>query len=333
MRLTELWFLLVLALPAAAGAQTLDAIRAAKHMQCGTVQAADDWNGQDTHGDLSALGGEVCRAVATAILGVDAVTIHTYPAEPELLAALQSGAVQLAVGISPSATVAMRSGVGFGPPVYFDSVRALVAKSAGITGLDGLRDKLICAMNLSEPQRMLQEVMAARGIAYGLQAHSEQGEMDAAIAVRRCTAGVAMESRLADSRADFPAAAPEFVFLPERIGIAPVVPAYRHGDQAFGLLVGATVSALLEAEALGVSADNVAAAENRRDLRTERLVGHDFAIAQALGLAHDWAARVIAATGNYGEVFQRTLGKPYHLDRGLNALWTEGGLMYPNPLY
>jgi hypothetical protein len=64
----------------------------------------------------------------------------------------------------------------------------------------------------------------------------------------------------------------------------------------------------------------------------EQLLGHDFATAQALGLAHDWAAKVIAATGNYGEIFQRTTGKPYHLDRGLNALWTAGGVMHPLPM-
>lgn len=92
------------------------------------------------------------------------------------------------------------------------------------------------------------------------------------------------------------------------------------------------VSALIEAEALEITQDNVAAAMKRQDLRAEQLLGHDFATAQALGLAHDWAAKVITATGNYGEIFQRTTGGPYHLDRGLNALWTQGGLMHPLPM-
>ena len=77
---------------------------------------------------------------------------------------------------------------------------------------------------------------------------------------------------------------------------------------------------------------NVAEADKREDMRADQLLGHDFATAQALGLTHDWAAKVIAATGNYGEIFDQTTGKPYQLERGVNALWTEGGLMAPMPM-
>jgi general L-amino acid transport system substrate-binding protein len=112
-----------------AQAQTLAAVRAAHHLTCGTVQGADDWNGQDVHGDLSALGAEICRAVAVAILGAqDGLTIQAFPAEPEALDALKSGTVQLAIGISPSASTAVQYSVGFGPPVYYDSQRIMVAK-------------------------------------------------------------------------------------------------------------------------------------------------------------------------------------------------------------
>jgi general L-amino acid transport system substrate-binding protein len=183
------------------------------------------------------------------------------------------------------------------------------------------------------PERILRDEMTARGIKYALAAHSEQGEMDAALAVRHCVAGTGMESRLAQSRANFHALTSDFVFVPERLTINPVVPAYRYGDQTFGLIVERTISALLEAEALGIAQQTVAEAVRREDMRAEQLLGRDFAIAQALGLAHDWAAKVIAATGNYGEIFQRTTGKPYHLERGLNALWSDGGLMVPMPMH
>jgi general L-amino acid transport system substrate-binding protein len=314
-------------------AQTLQSIRAAHHLECGTVAGTDDWNGEDVHGNLSALEAEVCRAVAAAIFGDAAsLTIEVFPAEPEALDALKAGTIQLAVGISPSAATATQFGVGFGPPVFYDSQRLLVSKRSGITELSGLRDKLICALDMSPPERTLRDEMTARGIPYALMAHSEQGEMDAAVAVRRCEAGTGMESRLAQSRANFHALTSDFVFLPERFGLNPIVPAYRHGDQKLGLLIDWTVSALIEAEALGITQGNVAAALEREDMRAEQLLGHDFATAQALGLAHDWAAKVIAATGNYGEIFQRTTGGPYQLDRGLNALWTEGGLMHPLPM-
>ena len=302
-------------------------------MECGTVQGVDDWNGEDVHGNLSALEAEVCRAVAIAIFGdAGSLTIQTFPAEPEALNALKAGAIQLAVGISPSTSTATHFGLGFGPPIFYDSQRLLVSKQSGIAELASLRDKLICALDMSPPERVLRDEMTARGVPYALQAHSEQGEMDAAIAVRRCDAGTGMESRLAQSRANFHAFTSDFVFLPERFGLDPIVPAYRYGDQKLALVVDWTVSALIEAEALGITQHNVAAALERDDMRAEQLLGHDFATAHALGLAHDWAAKVIAATGNYGEIFQRTTGGPYHLDRGLNALWTEGGLMRPLPM-
>jgi general L-amino acid transport system substrate-binding protein len=323
----------LMALASAVHAQTLDSIRATHHMECGIILAADDWNGEDVHGNLSALGAEVCRAVDVAIFGnADNLTIQAFPAELEALNALKAGAIQLAIGISPSASTAMHFGVGFGPPVFYDSQRLLVSRQSGITELAGLRDKLICALDMSPPERVLRDEMTARGIPYGLMAHSEQGEMDAAVAVRRCDAGTGMESRLAQSRANFHAWTSNFVFLPERLGLDPVVPAYRYGDEKLALVVDWTVSALIEAEALGITQGNVAAAAERQDMRAEQLLGHDFATAQALGLAHDWAAKVVAATGNYGEIFQRTTGGPYHLDRGLNALWTEGGLMRPMPM-
>src|SRR5580692_4357639 len=314
-------------------AQTLESLRATHHMECGTVLGADDWNGEDVHGNLSALEAEVCRAVAVAIFGdAGSLTIQAFPAEPEALSALKAGTIQLATGISPSATTAVQFGIGFGPPIFYDSQRLMVSKLSGITELAGLRDKLICALDISPPERVLRDEMTARGIPYGLMAHSEQGEMDAAVAVRRCDAGTAMESRLAQSRANFHALISDFVFLPERFGLDPIVSAFCHGDQKFGLVIDWVVSALIEAEALGITKGNLAAALERDDMRAEQLLGHDFATAQALGLAHDWAAKVIAATGNYGEIFQRTTGGPYHLDRGLNALWTEGGLMRPLPM-
>jgi general L-amino acid transport system substrate-binding protein len=323
----------LLSLCGVAQAQTLAAVRAAGHLTCGTVQGIDDWNGEDIHGNLSALGGEICRAVAIAILGTEnGLATTVFPAEPEALGALKAGTIELAVGISPSTSTAIRYGVGFGPAVFYDSQRIMVAKQSGITDLSGLRDQLICALDMTPPERTLRDEMTARGINYGLMTHSEQGELDAAVAVHRCAADTAMETRLAQSRANFHARTSDFVFLPERFALSPVVPAYHYGDQTFGLIVDWTVSALIEAEALGITQQNVAEAMKRNDMRTEQLLGHDFATAQSLGIRRDWVVKVIAATGNYGEIFQRTIGRPYNLDRGLNALWTKGGLMRPLPM-
>jgi len=328
------WMMIAGLLWSSAGqAQGLDAVRSSHHLACGTVAGEDDWRGGEVHGDLSGLGEQICRAVSVAILGDDkGLDLQEFPAELEALQALKSGKIQLAVGLSPSVASAVQFGLRFGPVVFYDSQRILVSKQSGITKLTDLRDQLICAMDLSQPETTLREVMTARGIPYALMTHSEQGEMDAAIAVRRCAAGTGMESRLAQSRAHFHAFTRDFVFLPDRLSLEPVVAAYPNVDPTFGLIVDWTVYALVEAEALGITQANIATRGAVGDTRTNQLMGRDFATAQALGLAHDWAAKVIAATGNYGEIFDRTLGKPYMLDRGPNALWTAGGLMRPMPM-
>ncbi len=311
----------------------IPAIHDAGRLVCGTVEPVDDWDGQSEHGDLSSLSSAFCEAVATAVMGVKAPTeIVRFPAEAEALQALKAGQVHLVVGLSPSADAAMQNNVTFGRPVFYDTQRFLVPATARFKGVPDLRGNLICAMNNTPSEQRLRDYMTERKVAYGLQAHSEQGEMDASVAVAHCAAGSALESRLAESRADYPANAPEFVFLPERFGLEPVAPAYRSGDSRFALLVDTTLSALLEAENLGITQANVHEAVKRTDLAARRLLGSDRSAGQALGLPADWAVPVLAAVGNYGELYSRTVGKTYHLERGPNALWTAGGLMSPLPL-
>lgn len=319
--------------PSADSPSIISAIHGAGRFICGVVEPVDDWDGRGEHGNLASLGTAFCEAVAVVVLGRNApVEVVSFPAETEAFEALKTHRVHLVAGLSPSAEAAMQYGVSFGRPFFFDTQRFLVPASAGRKSVASLRDNLICAMNNSPSEERLHDYMATQGIAYGLQAHSEQGEMDASVAVAHCAAGSALESRLAESRADFPANAPEFVFLPERFGLDPVVPAFLAGDQRFSLLVDMTLSALVEAEALGITQGNAQASTHRTDLRARRLTGADRSVGQALALPPDWAVPVLLAVGNYGEMYARTLGKAYHLERGPNALWLNGGLMAPSPL-
>ena len=313
---------------------TLAAIRASGKLDCAVVAPLEDWNGVDIHGDLSVFESELCRGLATAVLGDPGkAAIHSFPGEPETVGALRAGEVQVAIGLSPSTSVAVAHGLAFGRPVFFDTVRLLTHKDSGIHDAAGLKDRLVCAMDLSFAEVTLQDEMRARGIAVAIQSHSEQGENDAAIAVARCNAGAGMESRLAASRARFHGFTPNFVFLPERWGLSPMVVATRSDDPLWSLAVDDVVDALIVAESLGVTQANVAQAGTREDIGARELTGRDIAIPRAFGLSRDWAIRAVAAVGNYGEIFDRTIGRPYHLDRGLNALWSEGGLMAPDPLH
>ena len=313
---------------------TLGAIRASGRLDCAVVAPLEDWNGVNIHGDLSAFETEICRGVAASVLGDPGkAAVKVFPGEPEAILALRSGQVQLGVGLSPSTAVAVAHGIAFGRPAYFDSVRLLTHKDSEIHDAAGLRDTVVCAMDLSFAETTVQDAMRARGIPFVFQSHSEQGENDAAVAVRRCAAGAGMETRLAASRSNFHGFTPDFVFLPERWGLSPMVAATRNTDPLWSLLVDDVIDALIEAESLGVTQANVAQAATREDIGARELTGKDVAIPRAFGLPNDWAIRAVAAVGNYGEIFDRTIGKPYHLDRGLNALWSSGGLMAPNPLH
>ena len=124
------------------------------------------------------------------------------------------------------------------------------------------------------------------------------------------------------------------MLLPDILTLDPVAPAYRQGDAQWAAIVDWTIYALIQAEASGLTKDNVAGITRSDDLVVQHLLGIDYSTAVALGLDHAWAARVIAAVGNYGEIYDRTTGaaSPLDLPRGLNALWTQGGLMRPLPV-
>jgi general L-amino acid transport system substrate-binding protein len=324
-----------LAAPAARAGATLDRVRGAATFICGVVAEIQEYNKDDLHGGLDALGLEICKAVAVAALG-DAAHMQpvTFPVEHEALLALQKGEIDLLVGVTPSASGVWAYGVQFGPPVFYDAQGVMVHREAGIHTLADLAGRQVCFIDGTDTQTALDAALRGRGIAYSPYPFQEEGEMDAAVAVGHCDSVSADLSRLAEKRSNFHALAGDFVLLPETLTLDPVAPAYRQGDAQWGAIIDWTVYALVQAEASGVTRANVATMHDSADPAVQRLLGVDFAAARALGLSHDWAARVIAAVGNYGEIYQRTAGQdsPLRLPRGLNALWTSGGLMHPLPV-
>lgn len=321
--------------PKAEAGATLDRVRGAATLGCGVIDETPEYNKDDLHGGLDALGLEICKAVAVAALGEAAqMKPVTFPAEREGLLALQKGDIDLLVGVTPSATGVWLYGVQFGPPVFYDAQGIMVHRQAGIHALADLAGRQVCFIDGTDTQTALDAALRGRGIAYSPYPFQEEGEMDAAVAVGHCDSMSADLSRLAEKRSRFHALSGDFVMLPETLTLDPVAPAYRQGDAQWAAVVDWTVYALVQAEASGVTQANVAAMHDSPDPAVQRLLGVDFAAGRALGLAHDWAARVIAAVGNYGEIYQRTAGQdaPLRLPRGLNALWTSGGLMHPLPV-
>ena len=158
--------------------------------------------------------------------------------------------------------------------------------------------------------------------------------MDDGLAVRHCDGITAYVSRLAQVRTMYPKQIGDDRILPDLLTLSPVAPAYRQGDLQWAMIVDWTIYALLQAEASGVTRANVDAMLSSEDPTTSRLLTKAGGVGRALGLEEAWAAHVIKAVGNYGEMFERDAGQrsPLKLDRGMNALWTtKGGLLYPLP--
>ncbi len=313
-----------------AKAATLSAIQARNSLTCAVVTEAADWNKADGHGDLTPLTTEICRAVAVAVLGTaGGLHLLRVPAEAEALAVLRAGQADLAVGVTPALSTGLRLGITYGPPVFWDVQAVLVNPKSGIRALAGLAGKPVCFLDGTEAGRVLLAGMKSRGIDMRPFPFQEEGEMQAALAGGRCQAMSAMVSRLAEARVQL-GGLRDFVLLADRLAASPVAVATRAGDPAWSATVGATVDVLVQAQMLGVTRASAAATSLRDDDPVlARLLGRDWSSGLALGLAHDWSARVLGAVGNYGEVYDRTLGNgsPRRLPAGMNQDCSHGGAL------
>jgi general L-amino acid transport system substrate-binding protein len=320
--------------PARAGS-VLDAVRKAGQVSCGIVSEPAEWNKEDLHGSLAALDREICKAIAVALFNdAGKAQILPYAVEQNGFEALQKGAAQIVVGVTPSAATLAFYGVTFGPPIFYDGQGFMVHKASGIHSLADLAGRKVCFIDGTETGPILFAAMKARGIRFIPFPFQEEGEMNAGVVVGNCEAVTADISKLAEVRAQFHSMVNDFEILPEMLTLSPVALAYRQGDAQFAAIADWTVYALVQAEASGITAANLNAMSESDDPVVQHLLGADWSAGHALGLDRTWAAHVIAALGNYGEIYARTVGEnsPLKLSRRLNALWTEGGLMHPLPV-
>ncbi len=324
---------LVLVLIALAVSGTLHAAEADR-LKCGVITEPLDWNKQDLHGNLAPMGLAVCRAVATALYGrPDRMQLQSYNTEQDGLDALLQGRSDMVAGVTPSAAYAGRKGVRFSIPFFQDSQGFMVHRAENIHSLADITGHKLCYIDDTDNDRIVLPDLYGRGIKpmpFGFQ---EEGEMDAAIMDRHCQVTSAMISKLAEARASFHNAR-DYVFLPDRLALLPETVATAGRDTRLGTIVDYTISVLMQAEFLGITHASAVTQGHSEDPRMQRLLGEDYATAQGLGLPHDWSRRVLEAVGNYGEIFDRTVGPgtPFDLARGVNALWDKGGVLAPLPL-
>jgi len=322
------------ALTAHAGA-TLDKIKAANSLPCGINTEEPEYSTQDAHGNHSVLDLDICKAVAVAVLGANAkFTVLPFRDEQDALKALKAGKIALLATGSPNFINTANTGFGFTRPIFYDYQGFLVNKTMGISSPQDLAGKKICFLGGTEIETQLGSYMQREDIKWLPFSFQEEGEMEAAFITGNCAAITADVSQLAYERIAFKGMAPHFEILPEVVAKDPLAPAYRLDDPQWATIVNWTVEALIQAEESGVTQSNVAEMKKSDDAVIRRLLGSQRGYGQFIGLDDAWAARVIEAVGNYGEMFERDLGSGsvIKLARGANNLWTRGGLMYAAPM-
>jgi general L-amino acid transport system substrate-binding protein len=332
----------VLLLAPSAYAATLNHIRQAKTLRCGVNQETPEYSTSDDHGPRQAFDADICKAVAVAISGPNARTaIVPYPDDIAATTALRAGKVDLLPTLTLDLKHSANTGIVFSPPLLYDGVGFLVPVSANLAHAAELSDRKVCFLAETEVETALRAWFTQQHLKFLPFPFQEEGEMEAAFTTGNCTALAGDLTRLANTRVAFGPLAARYTLLPEQISKDPLAAASRAGDpasaaggRAFADIVRWTIEVLLQAEESGLTQQNIAAASTSSDPTVAILTGQTREIGARLGLDDAWAARVIAAVGNYGEIYDRDLGdqSPLKLPRALNRLYTQGGLMYPLPL-
>ena len=314
---------------------TLAHIRTAGTLACGVDFEEAEYSTRDAHGNHSAFDLDLCKAIAVAVLGPAAkFKIVPYRDEAGALAGLQSGEIAVLATGSVNYMNTAAHPFGFTSPVFHDSQAFLVSRASNIHSSKDLAGKKICFLGGTEIETQIQGYMQRRQIAWLPFPFQEEGEMEAAFITHNCDAVTADLSQLAYERIAFRSMAREFIILPEVIAKDPLAPVFRTDDPQWAAIVRWVVQSLIQAEESGVTQANVPEMLHSTDPVIQRLLGTQRGYSQYLGLDDAWAANVLQAVGNYGELFERTLGSHslMHLDRGQDNLWSQGGLLIADPV-
>lgn len=319
---------------AAAPGPTLAAVKARDVLACGTSTGAAGFSLPDSRGEYRGMDTDLCRAVAAATLG-DASKIRWVPLTTQArLPALQSGQVDVLIRtVTWTHGRDTANGLNFTAVSFFDGQGFMLRKSLGVERAVDLQGASICVVAGSTNELNLSDWARVNNVRYSPVVFEQNDEARRSYFNGRCDAYSTDASQLAGLRASFPNPE-EHVILPEIISKEPHSPVVRHGDDQWFDVVRWTVFALVLAEELCVTQANADAMLRNENPEVRRLLGSSGDHGPMMGLDRRWAYNAIKAVGNYGEVFDRSLGakSPIGLRRGLNDLWSRGGLMYAPPI-
>lgn len=325
----------VMTLASEVQADTLEIVRNRGTLVCGVNTAVHGFSAPNRKGAYEGLDVDYCRALAAAVFGDPAKVKYVPTTYQSRFVAIQSGELDvLARNVTITMTRETNLGlIGIGVDFY-DGQGFMVPKKLGISSAIKLDGATICVLPGSTSEVNLGDFARRNNISIQPVVIDGMESMMQAYQSGRCDAMTTDASQLAALRVSMAQDADAHVILPERISKEPLGPFVRQGDERWQLIAKWTLAALVAAEEMGVTKDNVAQMRESQDPDIRRLLGTEPGLGKSIGLDEAWAYNAIKAVGNYGEIFEANLGKnsDVHLQRGLNDLWTHGGLMYAEPL-
>ena len=333
---TALLVLTLAVLPRVEAGEVLNGVKARGQLRCGVSEGITGFSKQDADGRWRGFDVDLCRAVAAAVLGdadkVELVPLLTSTRFP----ALQTRQIDLLLHnttwtLTREAVLKLQ----FPGILFYDEQGFLVPVAAKMATLADLDGATICMVQGTTHRRNLEAYFEAKGWSMKPLVTGSAPEAAAALFAGRCRAYTSDAAQLAGIRLRAPADPQAFVILPERIAKEPLSPVVWGGDPEWATVIQWVLNVLILAEEYGVTRDNLDAvvAANRNPL-VRRTAEERNLIARAMGIEPGWGIRALRAVGNYGEMYERNVGRdsPLKIERGLNRLWNQGGLHYAPPI-
>ena len=318
----------------AASAQTLKTVKDRGMLSCGVSQGLPGFSTPDDKGNWTGLDVDICRAIAAAIFN-DASKIKFVPlSAKDRFTALQSGEIDV---LSRNTTWTLSRdtslGANFTGVTYYDGQGFMVKKALKVNSALELNSASVCVQQGTTTEQNLADYFKGNNMKYEVIAFGTNDEAIKAYESGRCDVFTTDVSGLYADRLKLANAA-DHVVLPEVISKEPLGPMVRHGDDQWFDIVKWTLFGMITAEELGMTQKNVDEIAKSDKPEIKRAVGTDGNLGEQLGLTKDWLVRIVKAVGNYGESFERNVGAGSKLGiaRGLNQLWSKGGIQYAPPI-
>jgi general L-amino acid transport system substrate-binding protein len=313
---------------------TVKAVKDRGEVLCGVHQGRYGFAIADSQGKWKGLDVDYCKAVAAAVLG-DAGKVKYLPmGSVQRFPALQSGEIDM---LSRTTTVTLTRdsalGLNFGPPTFYTGTGFMVRKAIGATKIEDLNGAAVCVFPGSTTEKNIAALFASKGMEYTPVVIESSKQLVGAYMSGRCDV-LSMDQAGLPGHKQFDADNPdEHVILPGVFSKEPLGIGVRAGDDQWFDIIKWVTHVTFNAEEWGISSENVDQMKaESKDINVQRLLGVKGDLGKKLGLGNDWAYNVIKQVGNYGEIYDRNWGPPLNLARGVNELWTNGGLMYGFPM-